>query len=455
MLELSSKQALAKTAQVLADSYELVLHGTTLYMPAYWKTEELGPCGPVERIWLPMTREDKRRLANKMGNILFANDSEITNFDLMLRQYAQEDESNTTSLLVRTEGGLQVLTEDGSLINPDGQFRPNCLRPVVNTNPADSKEVFNVISGWLSSDEAAHSLLNHLATALNPGWSAVKYLLLIGDGRNGKSVLLSMLSDIFGTENISNVTRQQIADRLPVCVELNNKLLNIVYDGEMAYIKDSSMEKTLIAGEPGYVRMLYENGNTRVQTTALFLEALNREPKTRDKSGALQKRLSRFWFPNVYAIDTQFEKYMRSERMLGAFLALLLEHFVQESEIAEKLQQTKEGQALEVEQQVINSPLMQYLEHLISHDPSQIEKLEQGGQQLEPLVGSFMSWRIQEGYSEYSTADVTAMFKEGFETRRKSFRESGKILKKWVLEKPKPSIQALLDQLKVVDDDLQ
>ena len=98
---------------------------------------------------------------------------------------------------------------------------------------------------------------------------------------------------------------------------------------------------------------------------------------------------------------------------------------------------------------------MQYLEHLISHDPSQIEKLEQGGQQLEPLVGSFMSWRIQAGYSEYSTADVTAMFKEGFETRRKSFRESGKILKKWVLEKPKPSIQALLDQLKVVDDEIQ
>lgn len=452
MLEITSKPAMARAAQTLAQSYELVQHSSTTYIPAHWQTEALGPCAPEDRIWLPLNRNDKRRLANREHRILFTNDSELTNFDLMLRQFSHDDESKITRLLVKTEDGLRTLTEAGKLVEPDGTFLPNFIRPVLNNDAADKEEVFNVIKGWLNSEEEAHSLLYHLATSLAPAWSAVKYILLIGDGRNGKSVLLSMLSDLFGGENISHVTRQQIAERLPVCTELNNKLLNIIYDGEMVYIKDSSMEKTLIAGEPGYVRLLYENGNTRVQTHALFLEALNREPKTRDKSSALQKRLSRFWFPNVYALDQEFEDHMRSEKMLGAFLALLLDHFVLVSERAVKLRQTSSAEALQVEQQLLNSPVLQFVQHLVRTDPTFIQKLEENSHTMDSMVDSFMAWRVQEGFSEYSTADAQGMFRENWETERRSARENGKYVKRYWLIKPKAEVQALLDQMKGDDD---
>ena len=452
-LELTSKAALAQTAQAIAESFELVQHGSITYMPAHWETGEIGPCDPKDRIWYPMNRNDKRRLANRIGNVLFSNDAELTNFDIMLKQFAVEDESRIYSLLARTESGLRVLDSTGSLAEPDGSFRPNFIKPMLNTDTAAKEEVFGVFEGWLSSAEEAKSLLHHLSTSLSPGWSAVRYLLLIGDGRNGKSVMLSMLSDLFGIKNISNVTRQQIADRLPVCTELNDKLLNIIYDGEMSYIKDSSMEKTLIAGEPGFVRLLYENGNTKVQTNALFLEALNKEPKTRDKSGALQKRLSRFWFPNVYALDNAFEKHMRSEEMLGALFSLLIDHFVTEDELAEKLKQTDSAVALQVEQQLLNSPLLQFVQHLVLQDSSWCDKFSGQGLKLDPLVDSFMAWRIQEGFTEYSTADAQRMFKEGFYVERKSVRDNGKITKKVQLMAPKEQVAALLTQLKEDDDD--
>lgn len=444
---------MANAARTLAESYELVQHGSITYIPAHWQTEEVGPCDPVDRIWLPLSRNDKRRLANNISHILFANDSEVTNFDLMLRQFAHEDESKVKSLLLRTQQGLRLLDPEGNLLEPTGQFHPNVLTPPLNEDPDDKAEVFGVISGWLNSDEEAHSLLHHLATSLSPSWSAVKYILLIGDGRNGKSVLLSMLSDLYGAGNVSNVTRQQIADRLPVCVELNDKLLNIVYDGEMTYIKDSSMEKTLVAGEPGVVRLLYENGNTRVQTNALFLEALNYEPKTRDKSGALQKRLSRFWFPNTYPLDMAFEKTMRSERMLGAFLSLLLDHFVQEHELADKLKQTAGAVTLQVEQNLINSPLHQFVEHLVLQDPKWIERFRTTGTMVEPLVDSFMAWRVQEGFTEYSSTDVKRLFKDGFRTDWKTFRENGKVVKKQRIIGAKPDILAMLAQLEGTEDD--
>lgn len=452
MLELSSKATLARAARTVAESYELVQHGSHTFIPCHWLTEAIGPLPAAERIWQPLTRNDKRRLANQTQNILFATDSELTNFDLMLRQFAIEDESVIQHLLVRTEDGLKMLDETGTLVEPTGQFCPNVLKPVLNTDEAAKAEVFDVIKGWLNSEEEAHSLLHHLATALCPGWSAVKYVLLIGDGRNGKSVLLSMLQDLFGASNVSNVTRQQIAERLPVCVELNNKLLNIIFDGEMAYIKDSSMEKTLIAGEPGYVRLLYENGNTRVQTNALFLEALNSEPKTRDKSGALQKRLSRFWFPNTYPIDMAFEKRMRSDELLGAFLSLLLDHFVTKYELADKLKQTSGSSALQVEQNLLNSPLHQFVSYLVSSDASWNDRLRQPVM-VDPLVDSFMAWRVNEGFTEFSTADVKRLFKEGFSTDWKTVREAGKVVKKQRLLEPKPEILALLNQLKGADED--
>lgn len=455
MLTPASKNSLASAAQTLAESYELVQHNSTTYIPAHWQTEAIGPQPINERIWLPLSRQDKRRLANNCSNLLFCNDSELSNFDLMLRQYAREELTAVNSLLVRTPAGLYQLNELGQLVEPDGGFHPNVLQPMLNEDPAVKAEVFEVLCGWLNSEEEAKSLLYHLSTALSPGWSAVKYLLLIGDGRNGKSVMLSMLEDLFGQNNVSNITRQQMAERLPVCVELNDKLLNIIYDGEMAYIKDSSMEKTLIAGEPGYVRMLYENGTTRVQTKALFLEALNSEPKTRDKSGALQKRLSRFWFPNTYALDRAFEKRMRSEPLLGAFLSLLLDHFVSQDEIADKLVQTTGGISLQVEQNLLNSPLHQFIDHIVQSDPVWISRLSNPGPDLyvEPLVGAFMAWRTNEGFSEFSTADVKRMFKDGFITAWKSVREGGKVIKKQHITGLKPDLIALLNQLEGVDLD--
>ena len=447
MLELTSKQNMATAARTMAESYQLVLHRGGLFIPAHWETEVPGLYDPDLQIWLPLSRSDIRDLGN-MANMLFASDSEISNFVLMLEQLSTNVEASDQELLVRTTQGLRALTDDGKLVQPGKKFHPNTLIPTLNDDPALKAEIFGVISGWLNSDEEATSLLHHLATALSPGWSAVKYVLLIGDGRNGKSVLLSMLADLFSLRNMTNVTRQQMAERLPVVAELNNKLLNIVFDGEMTYVRDSSVEKTLTAGEPAVTRMLYANGNTIVQTNALFIEALNAEPKSRDKSGALQKRLARYYFPNVYALDKDFEEHMRNPEMSGAFLALLLDHYVKRGELAEKLKPTKGSEALQVEQTTLNSPVHQFLTHLITNDPSFLDKVGAVPMDLDPLVDSFMAWRVSEGYSEYSTADVKKMFKENFYTDWTSSRIAGKVVRRQRIVLPKSSTEMLLNQLK-------
>jgi phage/plasmid-associated DNA primase len=306
----------------------------------------------------------------------------------------------------------------------------------------------------VGGEEEAESLLSHLATSLAPGYSAVKYVLLLGEGRNGKSVLLKMIHRLFGDHNVSNVTRQQIAESNPVVLDLNGKLLNLVYDGRAEYLKDSGTEKSLIAGEQVPIRRLYESTPTPVQTNALFVEALNKEPKSNDKSTALQKRLVRFLFSNVYALDIRFEREMLSEEKLGAFLALLVDRYVKEDEVAERLAPTSAAVELQLEHMYINSVALQFLKHVEETDPLGLETYM--GEELAKMVQAFQSWRILENdLSGWAEPDVAAQLQPLITTDRKTKRIDGKPRKVRVVTGLKIEAQHFIDSLKGdADEDL-
>lgn len=239
-----------------------------------------------------------------------------------------------------------------------------------------------------------------------------------------------------------------MAERRATVTQLNGKLLNVIFDGEMAYIRDSSSEKTLIAGEPLDIEMKYENAPTRVQTNALFIEALNQEPKVRDKSTALQKRLVRFSFPNVYAVDKAFEKKMTSERYLGAFLALLIEHYVEEHEIPTKLKLTAASMEMQLEQMWITNPMLQFMEHLASHAPSKLDELANGKIWLDDFLNSFKPWAETQGMQERSDGDLVNLMKSAFIVTSKTRNQKGKRSTQRFVKELRPETQMVYEQLK-------
>lgn len=448
MSELKNKQQLAEAARTIAESFNLVQRAATTFIPVDAGTFSPKPPPADEmKIWLPLSREDKQALANSESKILFANDGELRSFDFMLRQLSEPHHQRVAAILIRTDGGIRALNSLGELVEHDGSFTPNYIVPMLNEDKDDKAFVYKTISDWVGSPEEADSLLAHLATALAPGYSAVKYVLFLGEGRNGKSVLLSMLAELFGRENVSNVSRQMMAERSPTCVELNDKLLNVIFDGEMSYIKDSSMEKTLIAGEEGIVRMLYESSSTIVQTNALFVEALNVEPKARDKTSALQKRLVRFRFPNVYPVDKEFFKLMTSEKMLGALLSLLIDHYVMESEIAHRLAPTQASMDLQLEQVWLTSPVLQFMEHLHRTDGPALKRLRKGDFTVEQFLVSFKPWAQNQGLSERTDGDIVAMLKSSMDLGWKTKRIDGVPKNQRVIKALRPETELALQQM--------
>lgn len=452
MLELKTKQKLAIEAHNLAKSFSLVRFRNTTYVPADYETLETSPSPDADRtVWLPLTREQKRLMAHAQFDTLFGSDGELASFDFMVAQHAELSTMQPVSLLIRTDHGLKQLWEDGTLTDPTGYFLPNYVKPLLNEDPDDKQEVMDILVEWVGEKEEAESLLYHLATVLSPGWSAVKYVLLLGEGRNGKGTLLKMLAGLLGEENISHVTRLNISEANPVVTELNGKLLNLIYDGQAEYLKDSGMEKSLVAGEPVPIRKLYESTPTIVQTNALFVEALNQEPKSKDKSPALQKRLVRYHFPNIYPLNRAFEKKMLSEKMLGAFLSLLIDHYVMEEELATKLAPTAKAMVLQLEHMFTNAVSLQFLKHFDMTSTNGVDDLI--GLTLEEIVTKFRAWRSTEGDTgQWSEPDVINLFTPVFETDRVSKRVNGKPRKVRAIKALRPEAASFIATLKEDED---
>lgn len=455
MLGLKTKKELSQEAHTLAKSFSLVRYRSTTYMPADYVTRDTSVTPEPERtMWIPLNREGIRLQAAAQFDTLFASESELASFDFMVAQNSHHHTGETTTLLTRTTEGLKELRPDGKLHDPSGGFVPNTLVPMLNTDKADKDRVFEVIANWLDSDEEAHALLSHLATALAPGWSAVKYVLLLGEGRNGKGLLLKMIHSVFGRDNVSSVSRQHMAEQNPVVCELNGKLLNLVYDGMAEYVKDSGTEKTLVAGEPAAIRRLYESTPTVVQTNALFIEALNREPKSMDKSLALQKRLIRFQFPNVYPQDHKFERRMLAEDSLGAFLALLIDHYVGEDDVALALAPTAKAIELQLEHMFVNSLGLQFLKHLEDNDPLGAQAIV--GEEITALCKMFQAWRIKENdLGQWAEPEIVAQFGPIITTERRSVRVNGQPRKVRVVASLKVEAVAFIDTLRGEDLDAE
>lgn len=424
------KKELPDLARAMASGLGLVLHRSVLYLPVHYDTRQPDVGLPIEdTVWVPQSYQDMLHHAGTMQDSLFQTEADKINFIGMLKQLSVKEDQVTDRVLLSTSEGLRELRGDGQLHEPSLQFTPNSISVPLNDSTEDRQRLFEQFVEWLDSEEDAHSLLHHLATVLAPDWSAAKYVLLIGHGRNGKSLIMKMLVDLLGRANVSHVTRQQMSTKSQECHDLTNKLANVVFDGEATYLKDSGAEKTLTVGEEISIRRLYEYQPTPIRTNGLFVEGLNREPKSSDKSSALQKRIVRFHLPNVYDLNHAFEAEMRSQRMLGALLGLLVEHYVRRDETTVKLAPTRTAIELKHEHSRSNNLALQFVEWVEQTDAGHAESLLD--RPMKEVVDRFKSWRLIEcnDISTWNEPDVESLLRQLFTSKRMSQRSGTKVHK--------------------------
>ena len=114
-------------------------------------------------------------------------------------------------------------------------------------------------------------------------------VMLTGEGRNGKSVFLDLVSALLGDTNVSNVALQDLEENRFRVAELYGKLANTFADLDTRALLSSSMFKLLTTGD----RLTAERKFAQpfmFRSYAKLLFSANKIPSSRDRTYAFYRR---------------------------------------------------------------------------------------------------------------------------------------------------------------------
>ena len=130
-----------------------------------------------------------------------------------------------------------------------------------------------------------------------------KMLILFGVGSNGKSVVFEVITELLGTENISNHNLEALSDKKGYSLAgIENKLLN--YSSELSNKINADRVKQLASGEPVEARLPYEQPFF-VKNYAKFMFNTNVLPKDVEHTHGFFRRFMIIHFDQIISKDKQ------------------------------------------------------------------------------------------------------------------------------------------------------
>ena len=161
---------------------------------------------------------------------------------------------------------------------------------------------------------------------LYPRYDMHKAVMLVGEGRNGKSTYLRLVRDILGPRNVSSVKLQDLCDESKrfATAELYHKLANIYADLPSEALKYTGTFKVLTGEDQVTADRKFKDPITFVNYAKLLFST-NRLPKVSDMTAAFWRRWLVIEFPNQFPPNPSFyEDTFTEEEKEGTILVSLL-----------------------------------------------------------------------------------------------------------------------------------
>lgn len=142
---------------------------------------------------------------------------------------------------------------------------------------------------------------------------------LVGSGRNGKSVLMKAVVYALGKERVTNYSLPQITDKSGIHISaMVGKLANVCFDsGSIVKIGNEATLKQYVSGEPILCKKLYQQPYLTTDYPQSIV-ALNALPQSSDMSDGWFRRMLIIEFPNqvpIEQVDTQLYEKLKEERV--------------------------------------------------------------------------------------------------------------------------------------------
>lgn len=169
-------------------------------------------------------------------------------------------------------------------------------------------------------------LFEIIGYTLYPRYDLHKAIMIVGEGRNGKSTYLRLLKDILGSWNVSSIKLQDLCDdskRFAVA-NLYHKLANIYADLPNEALKHTGTFKILTGEDAVTADRKFKDPITFVNYAKLIFST-NQLPAVRDMTLAFWRRWLVIEFPNQFPVNPRFyEETFTEEEKEGAIIVGLL-----------------------------------------------------------------------------------------------------------------------------------
>ena len=196
---------------------------------------------------------------------------------------------------VSTPGGVMTLVKGGWERKPHRREDYRTVQIPVDWDPEATaprfarflEEIF-APDGEEEAADKATALLEMMGYSLMAHARHEKFIILVGEGSNGKSVLLAVLEKLLGKHNVAGVQPSQF-DHPFQRAHLHLKLANVVTEVSQGEVIADAELKGITSGETSTVERKYQNPfNLKPYSTCWF--GTNHLPHTRDFSDALFRR---------------------------------------------------------------------------------------------------------------------------------------------------------------------
>jgi putative DNA primase/helicase len=185
--------------------------------------------------------------------------------------------------------------------------------------PTFEKYLQDIFRDDADRDEKMQFVLEWMGLCLVPDTSYEKFVVCVGEGGNGKSVLLKLMPELLGNENVYSAPIQRLGNRRALA-ELDGKLLLTSSEINENTVMDDGILKQIVSGDTIEAERKYEHPFTFVPYTRIML-ATNHLPKLHDVTHAFFRRLVMLKFNRNFTedeMDLELSAKLKAE-MAGIF----------------------------------------------------------------------------------------------------------------------------------------
>lgn len=236
----------------------------------------------------------------------------------------REEFDNDINVINVKNGLLNIMTDE---LKPHTPEYLSFVQLPVKYNPdATCSKIIKFLTQVLSKEDIS-KVVRVFGYCLYRSACYEKAVMLIGPGRNGKSVIIKLVEALVGHENASHASLQELLSDRFASSDLYCKLVNTYADLEADKLVNTGRFKTLVSGDTIRAQKKHQQAFS-FRNYALLIFSTNKIPESEDKSYAYYRRWVILPLNRVFEGEEEdsglIHKLTTDERELSGFLNLAL-----------------------------------------------------------------------------------------------------------------------------------